>query len=256
MYCRPSKRKSSARPSTARWSGTARAGRRWPRRRRPAPRCRRRRRPARRRWPARRPRTCPARPAAPPIAPRRSDVDRAQDLLRGLARHVTRRPAVERAAGLPRGRRPRVHRALLERLHVVEARGGTECRREPVGGAFHRRAHRDAVRCGHLVGRQDRPAIGTDARGPGQLLHKRRRLQQRAAGAIQHVEEAVAIRVQQQAARLAMPQRVHQDRRLLRVPVPDVVRRVLEVPLQAAVRRSSARIESEYRLSPSRWRPS
>ena len=218
------------------WSGSARAGRRTRHRPRPTRRCRRQKRSGRQRWPACRPTRCPCRSVAPPIAPRR---------FRCRAREGPSAASPPPRCGWIRCRtscRPstsrgsRVHRALFERLHVVQAGGRAERRREPVGGAFHGRAHRDALGGGHLAGRQHRPAIVTDARGPRQLLHEGGGLQQVAAGPIQDVEEAVAVRVQQQAARLAAPRRVHQDRRLLRVPIPDVVRRVLEVPLETARR--------------------
>ena len=62
--------------------------------------------------------------------------------------------------------------------------------------------------------------------------------------AIEHVEEAVAIRLQQQLARLALEHRVDEHRRLLRVPVPQIVRRELIVPAQL----SGFRVEREDRI--------
>ena len=67
------------------------------------------------------------------------------------------------------------------------------------------------------------------------MLDERLRQQQLAVGAIEDVEEAVAVGVQHQLARLALPVRVDQHRRLRRVPVPQIVRRELVVPLQLAV---------------------
>ena len=70
--------------------------------------------------------------------------------------------------------------------------------------------------------------------------------QELAGDAIEHVEVAVAVGLQQQLARLALPRRVHQHERLLRVVVVHVVRRELEVPLAACpVLASSATTESE-----------
>ena len=73
--------------------------------------------------------------------------------------------------------------------------------------------------------------FGVEARRPGDLLHVRRSLQILAGDAIEHVEEAVAVGLQQELARLPLPLRVHQHERLLRVVVVHVVRRELEVPL-------------------------
>ena len=70
--------------------------------------------------------------------------------------------------------------------------------------------------------------------------------QELAVSAIEHVEEAVAVGLHEQLARLTLPVRIDQRRRLLRVVVPDIVRRELEVPLQLArSSASSATIESE-----------
>ena len=55
-------------------------------------------------------------------------------------------------------------------------------------------------------------------------------------GAIEHVEETVAVRVQEQLAGLPVPVRIDEHGRLLRIPVPEVVRRVLEVPLEPSSR--------------------
>ena len=59
-------------------------------------------------------------------------------------------------------------------------------------------------------------------------------LQEFAIGAVQNVIEAVAVGLQHQLARLALPHRVHQHRHLQRVIVVGVVRRVLEPPFQLA----------------------
>ena len=54
--------------------------------------------------------------------------------------------------------------------------------------------------------------------------------------AIEHVEETVAVRVQQKLAGLPVPVRIDEHGRLLRIPVPEVVRRELEVPLEPSSR--------------------
>ena len=55
-----------------------------------------------------------------------------------------------------------------------------------------------------------------------------------AVGAIEYVEETVAVGLKQEFSGLALPVRVDQRRRFLRVPVPDVVGRELEMPFQFA----------------------
>ena len=62
--------------------------------------------------------------------------------------------------------------------------------------------------------------------------------------AIEHVEEAVAIGLDQQLAWLPLPGGVDQHRRLLRIPVVDVVRRELEIPAQLP----GLRFEREHRV--------
>ena len=75
-------------------------------------------------------------------------------------------------------------------------------------------------------------------------LDERLGQQELAGQPIEHVEEAVAIAVEQQLARLAAERGVDEHRRLGRVPVVQVVRRELEVPLQLA----GVRIEREDRV--------
>ena len=70
---------------------------------------------------------------------------------------------------------------------------------------------------------------------------------------VEHVEESVAIRVEHQLARLPCHVGVDEDRGLCRIPVPEIVRRELVVPLQLAALCDRARgSQSEYRLSPLR----
>ena len=93
---------------------------------------------------------------------------------------------------------------------------------------------------GTVIGRPS----GVEAARPRHVLHVLRAEQELAVGAIEHVEEAVAVGLHQQLARLALPRRVDQRRRLLRVVVPHVVRRELEVPLQ----RAGLRVERDDRI--------
>ena len=84
-----------------------------------------------------------------------------------------------------------------------------------------------------LIGQLDRPAVGADLLRPG-LVHERLGVKELAVGAIEHVEEAVAIGHHHDLARLAGDREVGEHRNLVRVPVVRVVRRELEVPLQRA----------------------
>jgi hypothetical protein len=95
--------------------------------------------------------------------------------------------------------------ALLERLHAVQARGRVERRGERVGGAFHRRADPGAFGGRLLIGVEDGTAVPSDLARPGQLLDERLRQEQLAARAVEHVEEAIAVGVQEEPARLPLP---------------------------------------------------
>ena len=80
---------------------------------------------------------------------------------------------------------------------------------------------------------QDGPSVLVESLGPG--LPGIGRAEQELAGlAVEHVEERVAVREEHQLALLAAERRVGQHRDLRRIPVVDVVRRELEVPLQLA----------------------
>ena len=68
--------------------------------------------------------------------------------------------------------------------------------------------------------------------------------QELAVGAVEHVEVAVAIGLHEQLARPALPGRVDEHERLLRVVVVHIVRRELEMPLQL----SGLRIERDDRI--------
>jgi len=161
-------------------------------------------------------------------------VDRAEDLLGRVVRRLLGRSAVVRFAGLPLAGLFRVDGALLERLHVVEGRGRVERGGEPVGGAFDGRADLRAFGGRLLPGIEHGTAVGADLACPGELLDKRFCSEKLAGGAVEHIEEAVAVGVEQEPARLALPVDIHEHGRLLRVPVPEVVRGVLVVPLQPA----------------------
>ena len=72
-----------------------------------------------------------------------------------------------------------------------------------------------------------------DLLGPGRL-DERPRTQQLAVGAVEGVEEAVAVGEEQRLPRHAVDGHVGQHRHLRRVPVVHVVRRELVVPLEHA----------------------
>ena len=160
-------------------------------------------------------------------------------------------------AWLPRRRRPRVDGAFLERLHVVEAGRRAERGREPVGRSLHRGTHASCPPASASDRVQHGPAVAADLARPCQLLHEWPGQQQRAVGPIEHVEEPVAVGVQQQLPRLAAAMSCR--------PAPAVCWAsqsqtscgvYWKCHFSRPVSGSSARIESEYRLSPTRWRPS
>src|SRR5258708_21323496 len=161
----------------------------------------------------------------------RPDVGRAQDPLRlGLGRRALGSAQVGPSAlPLPLVALG-VDAALLDRLQVIETGRGVEGRRVPVGRAVLRGTHLRPRRRRLLTRNLHGTAVGADTGGPGQVPDERLGQEQRAVAAIEHVEEPVAVRVQHQRARLALPLRIHEHRRLGGVPVPEAVRSELVVP--------------------------
>ena len=92
-----------------------------------------------------------------------------------------------------------------------------------------------------LIRGLDRLSVGTDSAGPRQVLDELSGQQQLPIRAIEDVEEPVAVGLHDQLAALAFPAGVDHHRRLCRVPVPEIVRGELVVPLQLA----AGRIERE-----------
>ena len=126
--------------------------------------------------------------------------------------------------------RAAIDETVLDRHHVKKSSGGTERRGHPV------RRSANGGTCGHAVlirrvsGHELRASVRPDAARPRQLLHERLRQQHLSVGAIEHIEETVAIRLQQQLSRLTLKHRVDQNRRLLRIPIPQIMRSELIVP--------------------------
>ena len=146
------------------------------------------------------------------------------------------------------GRRPRQDAAPLVGLHVVEAGGRVERRRVPVGRAVDVRADAPAFERGVLIRRDDRPPFGRQAGGPRQVAHERGC----PTGSARWCDRArrrtrCGCAWTSSLRGCPSPHRVDQRRRLLRVEVPDVVRRVLEVPLQRAASWRRARRSSSCR---------
>ena len=164
--------------------------------------------------------------------PARVPVRRAPRAASGRRRSAAAAAAKHRAA---------IHEAVLDRHHVEQPRRGAERRRHPVRGAAYRRARRHAVLVGRVAGHQLRTSVRADAARPRELLHEGPAEQHFSIRAIEHVEEAVAIRLQQQLARLPLEHRIDEHRWLLRVPIPQIVRRELIVPAQL----SGLRVERE-----------
>src|SRR5262249_59049699 len=104
--------------------------------------------------------------------------------------------------------------------------------------------HPSTLRRRDLPVDQGRTAVRADLTRPRQLFDERPGLEERARDAIEHVEEAVAIRLQQELARPPLPLHVDEDGLLLRIPVPEIVRSELEVPLEC----SGRRLERENRV--------
>ncbi len=114
--------------------------------------------------------------------------------------------------------------------------------RHPVGGAANGRAGGYTLFVGRASRQHLRPAVGANAARPRQLLHERTPDEHLPVGAIEHVEEAVAIGLQQQLARLPLERRIHQNERLFGIPVPQIVGRELEMPAELA----GLRIQREH----------
>ena len=85
----------------------------------------------------------------------------------------------------------------------------------------------------HGARHQDGPSFRADALRPC-LLHERLRQNHAPVRAIEHVEEAVAVGKQHRLPRLAVDGEVGQHGHLRRIPVVDVVRRELKMPLDLA----------------------
>ena len=166
-----------------------------------------------------------------------ANVDRLQNALRLRLGRSPLRSAQILAPGLPRtGIGFAIHAALLERLEVVQSSRRIERRREPVRSAVLRRTNQRPGRTSAPGSAfANRPAVLADARSPRQLLHERACASSSLPSVrSRDVEEPVAIGLQQQLARPSLPLRIHQHRRLRGVPVPQIVRRELVVPLQLA----------------------
>ena len=102
-----------------------------------------------------------------------------------------------------------------------------------VRAADQRRINRIAYRRSAGIRRNNRSPVFFKARIP-RLLHVRLAQQKFAVRSIQHVKESVAIGLQQQLARPALPYAVYQNHVLIRVPIVVVVGRELIMPAPLA----------------------
>ena len=127
-----------------------------------------------------------------------------------------------------------VDAAFLKRLYVIQAGRGIEGGRKPVGRSILRRADLGACLRRLLVRQLDGTAIRSDPPCPSQVLDKLFRQERFSVSAIENIKEAVAVSVQNQFAGLALPVRVCQNRRFRSVPVPEIVRGELVIPLELA----------------------
>jgi hypothetical protein len=91
---------------------------------------------------------------------------------------------------------------------------------------------------------QNRPAIATNSFCPSKILEELLRQQKFPVDSVEDIKEAVAIALDQQFTRLALPIGVGYERRLACVPVPHVVGGGLVIPLNLPVLASKARMQS------------
>src|SRR5262249_15058019 len=81
---------------------------------------------------------------------------------------------------------------------------------------------------------QNRTAFCVEPLRPVQILQKLFAQEELSVRAIEDVEEPIAIGLQQRFAGLPLPLRIYKYRGFLRIPIVDIVRRELEIPLEFA----------------------
>ena len=118
--------------------------------------------------------------------------------------------------------------------HIKQSRHRVVRHRMEVGAASAARAGRNSLGRRDRSRIDDRFSVGCEAFHPRHLRRQLTGAKHLAVRAIEHVENAVAIAVKQQLARLAFPHLVGQHHRLHGVPVVGIVRRELVIPLQLA----------------------
>ena len=157
-------------------------------------------------------------------------------------------PRLERrcraAAAAAAEHRAAIHETVLDGHHIEETGRRTERRRHPVRRSAYRRTRRHAVFVGRVSWQQLRAAVGSYAAGPGEFLHEGAREKHFAISSIEHVKEPVAVCLEQQLSRPALEHRVDEHRRLLRIPIPQIVRSELIVPAKL----SALGVEREDRI--------
>ena len=181
-------------------------------------------------------------------------VDRANGSGAGVVRNALRGTANEAVAGRVR----RVTRVIDARVfpdgHVEEPGPRAVRRRIPVRAALHAREDEGAFRARVGSGDSNRMALRIETFRP-RLLGKSFAAQELARFAIEDIEETVAVGPIHELAGAATPLGVNEDRDLDSVPVMNVMRRKLKVPLYLPVSGLSATTDEEYRLSPGRTSP-
>ena len=80
----------------------------------------------------------------------------------------------------------------------------------------------------------DGAALFVDTLGPREFVDERSTAQKLAIGSVEHVEKAIAVRLQQQLAQLALKFGVDDHGCLRRIPIVQIVRRVLIMPAHLA----------------------
>src|SRR5690606_32010654 len=112
--------------------------------------------------------------------------------------------------------------AFVFGLHIVETGTRMVSGRVPVAGTGERGTHARALARRFHTGYANGPSVGIQAARPGHFLRVLPAVEELAIGTIQHVEEAVAVGLDQQLARFTLPHGVNQSRGFLGVVVPHV----------------------------------
>src|SRR5207245_10587609 len=133
--------------------------------------------------------------------------------------------------------------ALFQRHKVQRVAGLSVRRRKPVGRASVSRTHLGSAWAGLHIGTYW-PPFAVNALRPIQFFYEWNRRKKLSVNSIENVNIAISICLDQQVAGYAFVVSVHEDWRLRRVVVEQVVWGELEIPLQLA----GIRIQSQHAI--------